>query len=249
MTLTLEREETGWNADLDTASRESPPAFARTLPSTRGGVSTQAYQQTIDASRRIERLMTVPRGGSTRLELRVHLEDDRVIGWAPAMVDSSGGGPGLAPPPEAGSAVVRTLLLYTHGLGERTVSITLDGTHHEGESIPRWGVVEARTLEPPPPPREVADFHREYRLMHESILYDFQEQSREGAVLAASISLEQLAYSIVGGLLLKGISVIVGKAAPTVVSVLSQGGSSAVRWFRTLLVRAPQKDRELLTQL
>jgi hypothetical protein len=249
VTLTLEREETGWSADLDTASRELPPVFARTLPSTRRGASVQAYQQALDASRRIERLMTVPQGGSSRLVLQVQMEDERIIGWDPAVADFSGSGPRLAPPAEAVTAVVRTLLLFTHGLGERTVSITLNGTHRAGESSPRWHVVEARTLEPPPPPREVADFHREYLAMRESIVFDFQEQSREAAVLAASISLEQLAYSIVGGLLLKGIGVIVGKAAPTIVSALSRGGSSAVRWFRNLLVRAPRKDRELLTQL
>jgi hypothetical protein len=249
VTLTLEREETGWSADLDTASREPPPVFARTLPSTRGGASTQVYQQALDTSRRIERLMTVPRGGSSRLVLQVQMEDERIAGWDPAVADFSGSGPRLAPPAEAVTEVVRTLLLFTHGLGERTVSITLDGLHRTGEPRPRWHVVEARTLEPPSPPREVADFHREYLAMRESIVFDFQSQSRETAVLAASITLEQLAYSIVGGLLLKGIGFIVGKAAPTVVSVLSQGGSRAVRWFRTLLVRAPRKERELLTQL
>jgi hypothetical protein len=249
VTLTLEREETGWSADLDTASREPPPVFARTLPSPRRGASPQVYQQALDASRRIERLMTVPRGGSSRLVLQVQMEDERIAGWAPAMADSSGSGPSLAPPAEAVTEVVRTLLLFTHGLGERTVSITLDGLHRTGEPRPHWAVVEARTLEPPPPPKEVADFHREYLAMRESIIFDFQEQSRETAVLAASISLEQLAYSIVGGLLLKGIGIIVGKAAPTVVSFLSRGGSAAVRWFRNLLVRVPRKDRELLTQL
>jgi len=250
LTLTLEREETGWSADLDTASRESPPVFARTLPTTRWGASSsQAYQRALDAARRIEKLMTVPRGGSTRLVLQIMLEDERLVGWAPVMADTEGSGPRLAPPGEAVTAVVQTLLLFTAGLGERTVSITLDGRHRVEEPHPRWYLMEARTLEPPPPPREVADFHREYRQLHEAILFEFQEQSRETAVLAATISLEQLAYSIVGGLLLKGVGVIIGKAAPTVVSVLSQGGSAAVRWFRTLLARAPRQDRELLTRL
>jgi hypothetical protein len=249
VTLTLEREETGWSADLDTASREAPPAFARTLPSTRGGASAQVYQQALDASRRIERLMTVSQGGSTRLVLQVQMDDERIVGWAPAIADSIGTGPALGPPAEAVTAVVRTLLLFTHGLGERTVSITLEGMHRTGEPSPHWYVVEARTLEPAAPPKEVADFHREYQAMHESIVVEFQAQSRETAVLAASITLEQLAYSIVGGLLLKGIGIIVGKAAPTVVSALSRGGTGAVRWFRNLLVRAPRRDRELLTQL
>jgi hypothetical protein len=172
------------------------------------------------------------------------LEDERLVGWAPVMADTEGSGPRLAAPGEAVTAVVQTLLLFTAGLGERTVSITLDGRHRAEEPHPRWYLMEARTLEPPPPPREVADFHREYRQLHEAILFEFQEQSRETAVLAATISLEQVAYSVVGGLLLKGVGVIIGKAAPTVVSVLSQGGSAAVRWFRNLLVRAPRQDVE-----
>jgi hypothetical protein len=249
VTLTLERHETGWSADLDTSSREAPPVFARTLPSTRGGASPWAYQQALESSRRIGRLMTVPGGGSTRLVLHVTLDDERIVGWEPTDVASSGDGPSLAAPEEAVSAVITPLLLFTRGLGERTVSITLDGMHRTGEARPRWHVVEARTLEPPPPPEEVADFHQEYRAMHESILFEFQEQSREAAVLAAGITLEQIAYSIVGGLLLKGIGRVVGNAAPTVVSFLSQGGKGAVRWFRNLLIRAPQKDRELLTRL
>jgi hypothetical protein len=73
--------------------------------------------------------MTVPRGGSSRLVLRVHMEDERIVGWERAVADSSGSGPSLAPPAEAVTAVVQTLLLFTHGLGERTVSITLDGLH------------------------------------------------------------------------------------------------------------------------
>ena len=249
VTLRLHREETRWGVALATASRGAPPVFARMLPSARGGTSPQAYQQALDASRRIERLMTMPRGGRTQFELQVMLEDERIVGWAPGAVNTRGNGPLLAAPAEAVTSVVRTLLPFTYGLGERTVRLTLDGIHQEAERRPRWSVVEARTREPPPPPREVADFHREYRAMHEYILFEFQEQSRETAVLAASISVEQLAYSIVGGLLLKGIGVIVGKAAPTVVSVLSQGGKGAVRWFRNLLIRAPQKDRELLARL
>ena len=52
-----------------------------------------------------------------------------------------------------------------------------------------------------------------------------------------------------GGLLLKGATVLFSKAAPIITSVLVRGGRGAVSWFRTLLARAPQKERELLRQL
>ncbi len=107
----------------------------------------------------------------------------------------------------------------------------------------------AHVVEPPPLPTEVADIHQEYQRLHESILVDFQEGMREVAILAAGFTLEQIACSVVGGLALKGAWVLIGKSAPTIRSVLSQGGKTAVRWFRNLLARTPAADRELLLRL
>jgi hypothetical protein len=107
----------------------------------------------------------------------------------------------------------------------------------------------ARTLESLPLPPEVLDIVQEYRQLHEFIIVEFQEQSGRYAILAATFTLEQLAYSLVGGLLLKGATVLFIKVAPIITSVLARGGRGAVSWLRTLLARAPQKERELLRQL
>lgn len=249
VTLTLGREETRWSADLDTSSRDSPPAYARTLPSARAATPQEKYQQALELTRGIARLMAVPRGGSARLGVLVTLEDDRIVGWEPGALDSSGSGPALPAPEEAVTTLIGNLLPFTRGLGARTVALTLLGEHRHGEARPRWLVVDARTLEPPPPPAEVADFHKEYRALHESILFEFQEQSREYALQAASFAVEQIAYAVVGGMLLKGIVVTLRVAAPTVTAMLSQGGKGAVHWFRTLLVRAGPQEQALLRQL
>ncbi len=249
VTLTLEREETQWSADLDTSSRDSPPAYARTLPSARGGTSDEKYRQALEVARRVARLMTVPRGGGSRLKVQVMLEDDRIVGWEPGDLDSSGDGPALLAPEEAVTTLLGALLPFVRGLGERTVALTLQGEHRQGEARPRWLVVEARTLEPPPPPMEVADFNREYRELHEHILVEFQEQSRHYAVLAASFTLEQIAYTVVGGILINRALVLFEVAAPTVASILARGGKGAVSWFRTLLVRAGPEERVLLQRL
>jgi len=249
VTLLLMRGETSWSADLDTSSRATPPAQARTLPSSRIGTSEQTHRQALDAARQLARLMTVPRGGSAQLDAEVSLDDSRLTRWEPGALKSSGNGPALAAPEQAVTALVTALLPFTLGLGERTVRISLRGEHRPGEARPRWYTLAARTLEPLPPPPEVADIVQEYRLLHEYILVEFQEQSREYAILAAGFTLEQLAYSIVGGLLLKGATVLFSKAAPIITSVLVRGGKGAVSWFRTLLARAPQKERELLRQL
>jgi hypothetical protein len=193
--------------------------------------------------------MTVPRGGGARLGVLVTLEDDRIVGWEPGVLDSSGSGPALLAPDEAVTTLLGNLLPFMRGLGERTVALTLLGEHKQGEARPRWLVVDARTLEPPPPPAEVADFHKEYRALHESIIFEFQEQSREYAIQAAGFTLEQIAYAVVGGMLLKGIVATLRVAAPTVTSILAQGGKGAVHWFRTLLIRAGPQEQALLRQL
>jgi hypothetical protein len=249
VTLILEREETSWSAALETSSRDTPPAQARSIASTRSGTSETTHRQVLETARRISQLMTVPRGGNTRLEAQVTLEDYRVINWEPGEFNSSGDGPALNASDEAVTVVLEALLPFTHGLGERTVRLSFEGEHRHGESRPRWSTVAARTLEPLPPPPSVADIHQEYRALHEYILVEFQKQSRETAILAAGFTLEQFAYSIVGGLLLKGTLVVFGRVAPIITSVLARGGKGAVSWFRTLLIRAPQREHELLRQL
>ncbi|MBN1207657.1 MAG: hypothetical protein JXB05_22525 [Myxococcaceae bacterium] len=249
VTLTLERAETHWSVDLDTSSRDTTPAHTRMIPSARKGISEQTHRQALETARRVARLLTVPQGGSARLVARVSLEDERIVGLEPAELESSGDGPVLHASEQAVSMVVGTLLPFTRGLGERTVVLSLEGEHRPGEARPRWRVVEARTAEPPPLPKQVADIHQEYRALHESILVEFQEQSREYAILAAGISLEQFAYAIVGGLLIRRALALIELAAPTITSVLAQGGKGAVRWFRNLLVRTSPEDRALLQQL
>ena len=249
VTLELEREETGWSVDLDKSSKEEPPPSARTIPSVHSGVSRSTHQQVLDTARGIVRLMAVPRGGSAELTAHVSLEDSRILSWEPEELDSSGSGPALSAGEEAVNLVVAVLLPFTQGLGERTVSLSLQAEHHPGEARPRWRIIAAHLLEPPPLPPQVADIHGEYKRLHESILIGFQDETRETAVLAAGFTLEQIAYSIVGGLALKGAWVLIGKGAPTILSVLSKGGKAAVRWFRDLLVRAPAAEREALLRL
>jgi len=249
VTLSLEREETGWSVDLDKSSKEETPPFVRTIPSVRSGVSRSTHQQVLDTARGIARLTTVPHGGSSELTAQVSLEDSRILSWEPEELDSSGGGPALSAGEEAVNLVVAVLLPFTQGLGERTVSLSLQAEHHPGEARPRWRITAAHLLEPPPLRPQVADIHGEYKQLHESIIVGFQNEARETAILAAGFTLEQIAYSIVGGLALKGAWALIGKGAPTILSVLSKGGKAAVRWFRDLLVRAPAAEREAVLRL
>ncbi len=249
VTLEFERKERGWTGDVDRSSKEETPPYARTVPSIRSGVSRSTHQQALGVARGIVRLMTVPRGGSAELTAQVSLDDSRLLSWEPKDLDSSGGGPALSAGEEAVNLVVAVLLPFTQGLGERTVSLSLQAEHLPGEAHPRWRIIAAHLLEPLPLRPEVADIHGEYKKLHESIIVGFQNEVRETAILAAGFTLEQIAYSVVGGLALKGAWVLIGKGAPTILSFLSKGGKAAVRWFRDLLVRAPVVEREALLRL
>lgn len=249
VTLELERQEMGWMADLGKSSKEEIPPYIRTLPLVHSGVSRATHEQVLNTARKIVRLMAVPRGGSAEFTVQVSLEDSRILNWEPKELDSFGSGPALSTGEEAVSLVVAVLLPFTQGLGERTLSLSLQAEHHPDEARPRWRIIAAHLLEPPPLRPQVADIHEEYRRLHESIIIGFQDEARETALLAAGFTLEQIAYSVVGGLTLKGAWVIIGKGAPTILSFLSKGGTVAVRWFRDLLVRAPVAEREALLRL
>lgn len=249
VSLSLEREEAGWDADLDTSERDEVPPQARTLPSARRGTTGASHQQALTVARGMQRLMKVPRAGSAQLEVRIALEDDRVSSWEPSDKSSSGSGPDISASEAEVSLVINALSPFLHGLGERTVALRLEGLHHEGERRPRWHVAEARTLEPTPAPRELEDFGREYMALRERILLESQVGMREGALYLAGFSLEQVATMLVGGFVLKRALILFETAAPTVASFLARGGKGAVRWLRNLLVRMPATERQALQQL
>jgi hypothetical protein len=249
VTFSLEREETEWEVELDTSTRDESPLQARTLPSSRVGTTEAGYSALLAVARGLQRLMTVPRGGTARVEARIALEDDRVLGWEVSERDTSGSGPD-APSSEVDVALItQSIRPFLHGLGERTVTLRLEGNHRDGESRPRWNVVEAWTLEPPPLPKEMEDFGREYLALRERILLESQEEMREGVILLAGFSLEQVAATLIGGFVLKRALVIFEAVAPTVTSFLARGGRDAVRWLRNLLVRMPATERKALQQL
>jgi hypothetical protein len=249
VTLSLERGESGWETDLGTSGQAEPPPQARTLPSSRTGASGASHQQALSVARSMQRLMQVPRGGSTRLEAQIAMEDDRVAGWQPTVRDALGSGR-EAPATEAEVTLVTNALRpFLNALGERTVALRLEGIHPEGESRPRWYVAAVWTLEPAPPPREVADLGREYMALRERILLESQEGMREGAIYLAGFSIEQVATMLVGGFVLKRALILFEAVAPTVASFIARGGIGAVRWLRNLLVRMPAGERQALQQL
>jgi hypothetical protein len=249
VTFTLTRQESGWTVDFDTSTPEAPPPQARTLPSPRRGVSVGTYEQVLTAARGMAQLMRVSAGNRSRIKVEVFLEDNHVMGWQPTSVQATGKSLD-APVTEAELSRAATALQpFTHALGVRTVEMILEGGVPANSTAASWRVAEARTREPPRPPKEMEDIAQAYRALHERILYDFQHELREGAILLAGLGLEQLAYWYVGGLIARGAFFLFEATAPTVVALLSQGGQTMVRWFRNLLFRTPIPEREALKRL
>ncbi|MCP3136576.1 hypothetical protein [Pyxidicoccus xibeiensis] len=248
--FTLEREAHDWDVDLEADAGEVLP-LARTLPVVLSRAPEPVWSQALHQARTL--LRTAPRGpgGAGSLEARAHYEGVALTwlefaGWTGTRRE---GAARVDAEEDSVAYVADALLPFSHGLGTRTVALKLEGAHRHGEPRARWRVTEARTLEPPAPPRAVEDFAREYRAMHESILRDWRTEVVGSAKLAGAWSFEQLAHWLVGGLVVKGALRLFGVAAPTVVSVLSKGGKQSVQWFRTVLLRTPAVEREALQRL
>lgn len=249
VTLSLEREETRWTLDLDLSARAETPWHARTLPSAQEGTSGASYAQVLVAARGLHRLMTIPRNGAARMEVRLTLDDDRLSSWELSHRETSGSGTDMPASEAEMTLIAHAVRPFLRGLGEREVVLLLEGTHPPGARQPRWAATAARTLEPPPPPREMEDFRHEYLAMHERILREARDEVRDGVVFLAGFSIEQVATMLVGGFILKRAFILFEAAAPTVTSLLARGGQGAVRWFRNLLVRMPSAERQALQQL
>jgi hypothetical protein len=208
-----------------------------------------SYQQVLSAARSLQRLMKVPRGGSAQVEVRLTLDDNRLLSWELSSQDTRGDGPAVPASESEVTLFTNAVRPFMRGLGERTVVLTLKGLHREGALRPRWSLVEALTLEPAPPPKELADVSGDYLALRERILLESQEGMREGAIYLAGFSVEQIATLLIGGFVLKRVLVLFEAVAPTVTSIIARGGQGVVRWLRNLLVRMPAQERQALQQL
>ncbi len=95
-----------------------------------------------------------------------------------------------------------------------------------------WQVVRAETLRSALPDEAVTDVLREYRQLHAELFRRYREEMVDSVVLAGTFTLEQVALTVIGGLIGKGLHVTFEAAAPTLVKMFARGGTGAVQWFR-----------------
>jgi hypothetical protein len=244
----LQRERSRWRVDYEATRVEEPPE-ARPRPTERTSYPTETYSAAHALAKQVTRLLQVPAGASANLRMDVMLEDDRLTGWEPGPYRATAGGTVRPADAQAAETLSLALLPFTRGMGPRTVRLELVGTHEGASTKARWRVMRAETLRPETPAPEVADVLREYRQLHAEIFRQYREEMVDSVVLAGSFTLEQVALTVMGGLIGKGLHVAFTAVAPTLIKVSTRGGTEAVRWLRTQLVRAGRKDQELLRRL
>jgi hypothetical protein len=247
--LTLRREESGWRADFrQDKGIESPPE-AKTWPVKREGLRAEQLQGLMGVGRQVAARVWVPEGARVRWQVEVELEDERVMGFETSPPGALPGGKAVRQAPELVGEWVSALAPFTQGLGARKVRMEWEGEHVAGTGPSHWKLVGAEVVRPPPPVPQNAEVVLEYRAMHEQIQRQWRQETRESFQTMGLFSAEQVALWVVGGLAARGLGAVVEAAAPTVGRVLARGGTEAVGWFRSLLIRAVPAEKQALGQL
>jgi hypothetical protein len=247
--LTLRREERRWRADYETEALKDFPPEAKTWPVRRVGVRVEVLDGVLAAGNEAASRLWVPAGGRVRWTVEIALEDEWVRGLETQPPRSLPGGVPVRATPELSGTLANVLVPFSQGLGPRKVRVELEGTSAAGARVSHWKVVAAEVIRPPPPASENAAEVAEYRAMHEQIQRQWREETREGFQQMGLYSLEQIALWVVGGLVARGVGVVVEAVAPTIARGLARGGSQAVGWFRSLLVRASTTEKQAFNRL
>jgi len=249
MRLTLRREERRWRADFQVETGAEFPLEAKTWPVRQAGVRAEVLERLVATGREVARRVWVPAGAQVRWQVEVELEDERVRGLETHPPGALPGGKAVKAAPETVGTWVNVLAPFTYGLGPRKVRMEWEGTHIAGTGLSRWRIVAAEVVRPPPPAPENAEVALEYRAMHEQIQRQWREQTRETFQYAGLWSAEQVAVFMVAGWAARGVTLGLEAASPMIYRMLARGGTFAVGWFRSLLVRAAPAEKQVLSRL
>ncbi|MFE8601535.1 hypothetical protein AB8V91_31755 [Archangium violaceum] len=228
ISFTLHRESHRWRIDYEAVSVAVPPE-ARPQPMRRTDYPARTLSAVHTMAQQVMRLLQVPANASARLTLSVMMEDERLTYWEPGAYQAMAGGRTYPSDSQAIDTVSLAVLPFTRGLGPRTVHLELVGTHEGSSATARWRVTRAETLHVEPAAAEVTDVLQEYRRLHAEIFHRYREEMVDAVALAGSFTLEQVALSIIGGLIGKGLHVVFEAVAPTLFRMLARSGTEAVR--------------------
>ncbi len=245
--LTLRRQSGAWRLQALSTNEGLRPMGAKELPVRRSGFSADTLASTHTAASLLTRVLRVPKTGSTSLVAEVNLDDGSVLEITPSLIESHGGPPVVLPPPALAGEVTQALLPFTSGIGQRKVRLRLQGQHRLGEAFGQWRVVEAEMLAPllSSQPTIV----EQHYALHERILREWREQTRENFLWLARQSAEFAATWIVCGTVMRGSSLALDAAAPRLMALLARGGTESIAWLHTFLLRLRPAERDLFQHL
>jgi hypothetical protein len=238
----LRQERRGWSLRSFTTAEGSKPPQAKALPVRRMDVPSNTRAQANAVASELARVLRVPEGGNASWVVDVTLDDDKVLGATTVRYESRGGPPSQKASPELAAHITQALLPFTHGVGPRTVRLSLEAAHLRTERHARWLVMGAETLHPES--RASPDLVAEHYALYERILREWREETKTSIQQAGAVSAEFLATWFISSLALRGGFALFEAVAPRMVSILARGGSETVAWFRSFLSRVRPYERE-----
>ncbi len=238
----LRQERRGWSLRSFTTAEGSKPPQAKALPVRRMDVPVNTRAQANAVASELARVLRVPEGGNASWVVDVTLDDDRVLGATTVRYESRGGPPSQKASPELAAHITQALLPFTHGVGPRTVRLSLEAVPLRTERHARWLVMGAETLHPES--SASPDLVAEHYALYERILREWREETKASIQQAGAVSAEFLATWFISSLALRGGFALFEAVAPRMVSILARGGSETVAWFRSFLSRVRPYERE-----
>ncbi|OJT25167.1 hypothetical protein BO221_12395 [Archangium sp. Cb G35] len=246
--LTVRGEGQGWRLNSFTWRDGTRPLEAKTLPVRRMGMPAEVVARAHAVASRLTHGLRVPEGGRAALLVEVMLDDDQILDAETVRYESRGDSSIGVASPSLVVQITQALLPFTQGVGPRTVRLRLEAEHRRAESHARWHVLEAETLRPDVPPGPPSLIAEHYAL-YERILREWREETVATAQQAGIASAEFLATWFIGSLALRGGFALFEAVAPRLAPILARGGSEAVAWFRSFLVRIRPRERETFQRL
>lgn len=241
--LTLERQQQAWRVGVERPGG-ARPAEARALAVRQQAVRQENYLEAYDLAGRLLEALRLPSGGKATQEVRIKLEDGRVLEAQVVLQERNQGGTGQGEVTYAGIGEITWLLLALgEGIGPRQAVMRLRVDPVAGAQRARVWVESAEVQSSPMQQVEDEEFAAEYRKVHEETLRLWREELEEGAEWVVRAGVEELAMWYVGGIAAKGAGVLAELTLPVVRGVLGRGRAAATRWLRTNILRLPAESK------
>jgi hypothetical protein len=251
--IILQRESANWGVksqgETQPASQPSLPPEGRSIPLSTSGVPAPTFIKGTEIVKQIGSLLHVPQNGRAEANFSVEYDDDRLekleIGtftWDRPKTGSKD----LPPQPLfVDVELLNSILAFTGGLGNRTVTFKLNGIHSGSPPYGVWHVTEAGVKRPPTSgmPDEADKIVSDYRRMHQDIIVQWRQGVKDMAVYAAMMGAEQIALWLIGGAIFKLLGASFRLVAPRLLGFIGKGTQAGLEYLETMIVRLSTAEK------